>query len=50
VRTPTQSLRAEARVTRREEPRPDGLIPHGLAFVDARGPDLLPELFLLGIL
>ncbi len=50
VRTPTQSLKADARVVRQEEPRPDGLIPHGLAFVDAHeGSHLLPELFLLGI-
>jgi hypothetical protein len=51
VRTPTQSLTAEARVVRREDPRPDGLIPHGLAFVDTQeGSLLLPQLFLLGIL
>lgn len=51
VRTATQSLRTEARVVRLEEPRPDGLIPHGLAFVDSdEGSRLLPELFLVGIL
>jgi hypothetical protein len=51
VRTPTQNLKADARVVRLEEPRSDGLIPHGLAFVGAQeGSQLLPELFLLGIL
>ncbi len=51
VRTPTQSLKADARVARLEDQRSDGLIPHGLAFVDTRGgSQLLPQLFLLGIL
>jgi PilZ domain-containing protein len=51
VRTPTQSLKTEARVVRFEEPGPDGLIPHGMAFVDSHeGSRLLPELFLVGIL
>ncbi len=51
ARTPTQSLRADACVIRLEEPRSDGRIPHGLAFVDAdEGSHLLPQLFLLGIL
>lgn len=51
VRTPTQSLKTEARVVRFEEPRPDGLIPHGLAFADSHeGSRLLPELFLVGVL
>lgn len=51
VRTPTQILQTDARVVRLEDPRADGLIPHGLAFADAQeGPRLLPELFLLGIL
>jgi hypothetical protein len=51
VRTSTQSLKTEARVVRSEEPRPDGMIPHGLAFVDSHeGSRLLPELFLVGVL
>ncbi len=51
VRTATQSLKTDARVVRQEEPRPDKLIPHGLAFLDAQeGSQWLPELFLLGIL
>jgi hypothetical protein len=51
VRTPTQSLKTEARVVRLDEPRPDGLIPHGMAFVDSHeGSRLLPEFFLVGIL
>lgn len=51
VRTSTQSLKTEARVVRSEDPRPNGLIPHGLAFVDSdEGSRLLPELFLVGIL
>lgn len=51
VRTSTQSLKTDARVVRFEQPRPDGMIPHGLAFVDSHeGSRLLPELFLLGIL
>lgn len=51
ARTPTLSLKTDARVVRHEEPRPDGLIPHGLAFVDSQeGSRLLPELFLLGVL
>src|SRR5574341_1087064 len=49
VRSSTQSLKTEARVVRIEEARPDGLIPHGLAFADtAEGSRLLPQLFLLG--
>ena len=51
VRTQTQGLKTETRVVRLEVPRPDGLIPHGLAFMDSReGSRLLPELFLLGLL
>lgn len=44
-------LRTEARVVRVEDPRPDGLIPHGLTFVDPQqGSRLLPELLLVGLL
>ncbi len=51
IRTTTQSLKTEARVVRLEDPRADGLIAHGLAFVDSQeGPRLLPELFLLGLI
>jgi hypothetical protein len=51
VQTPTQSLTADARVVRVERARPDGLFPHGVAFIDAEtGSCLLPALFLLGLL
>ncbi len=50
VRTPSQHLKAEVRVVRLEAERSDGLIPHGVAFVDAQGTDLLPLLFLMGLL
>jgi hypothetical protein len=50
VRTPSQRLKAEARVVRLEAERSDGLVPHGLAFAGAGGSELLPELFLLGLL
>ncbi len=50
VRTPSQQLKAEVRVVRLEAERSDGLIPHGVAFVDAQGTDLLPALFLMGLL
>jgi hypothetical protein len=50
VRTPMQCLTTDARVMRFEEPRADGSIPHGLAFVDLQEePSLLPALFLLGL-
>lgn len=46
-----QSLKTEARVVRVDDPREDGLIPHGLAFVDSQdGSRILPALFLLGLI
>lgn len=51
VQTATQRLTSDARVVRVEDPRPDGMIPHGLAFVaGGEGSELLPELFLLSML
>lgn len=51
VRTPAQSLKADTRVVRVEDPGADGLIPHGLAFVDSKEGSHLPSaLFLLGLL
>jgi hypothetical protein len=51
VESPTQNLKTDARVVRVQEPGEDGLVPHGLAFVNAEdGARFLPALFLLGLL
>lgn len=51
IRLLGQSLRTEARVVRLEDPREDGRVPHGMAFVDPEeGPRLLPELLMIGLL
>lgn len=45
-----RTLQAEARVVRLENPRADGLIPHGLAYVDPeKGSRLLLDLLAVGL-
>lgn len=51
IQLPARTLKTDARVVRLEDPKTEGLIPHGLAYVDPEeGSRFLTELLFIGLL